>query len=98
MRWQRQEKDIGDLARQQGGLLAQTATYLKRDGVLVYSTCTLEPEENEHIIESFLESHPHFQLEPARNHLPAAKGDYLQLLPHEYDHDGVFAARLTQRP
>jgi 16S rRNA (cytosine967-C5)-methyltransferase len=96
MRWHRQMQDIHSLSCQQQTLLTRAATYLKPNGILVYSTCTLEPEENENIIETFLSNHPQFQLDPAQNHLPFIKGDYLRLLPHEYTYDGVFAARLKK--
>ena len=96
MRWQRQIQDIHTLAQQQQTLLTQAATYLKPNGTLVYSTCTLEPEENENIITTFLSTHPQFHLDPAHHHLPFTKNDYLHLLPQEYTHDGTFAARLRK--
>jgi len=96
MRWHRHLHDIRKLAHQQQSLLAHAATHVKTDGILVYSTCTLEPEENEQVIETFLSNHPQFQLEPASNHLLNTTTNHLQYAPHEYGYDGVFATRLRK--
>lgn len=98
MRWLRQPKDIAFLSQQQNALLHHAAQHVKPNGTLVYSTCTIEPEENEHVIENFLKTHPQFHLEPAHNHHPLAQGNYLQFLPHRNHHDGLFAARLQHTP
>ncbi len=82
LRWR--ECDIHGLARLQRALLDNAADYVCRGGVLVYSTCTLEPEENERVVEGFLSDHPGFQV----------THPYLQLPPHKTGNDGVFAARL----
>ena len=89
LRWRRRESDIHDLSHLQRTLLSRAANYLRPGGTLVYSTCTLEPEENEHIIEAFLHNHPNFYPEHASHEYP-----YLTLLPHHTNNDGVFAARL----
>ena len=82
LRWHRRESDIPGLARLQRALLNRAAHFVSPGGVLVYSTCTLEPEENEHLVEAFLTDHPHFRI--TRPHL--------QLLPPQTGGDGVFAA------
>jgi len=91
LRWRRQEADIHRLASLQSTLLNEAAHYVRPNGILVYSTCTLEPEENEHIVEGFLDNHPNFSLNRASQESP-----YLQLLPHQTGDDGVFAARLKR--
>lgn len=96
MRWHRYPNDIPTLAKQQLSLLTHAANHLKPNGTLVYSTCTLEPEENEHIIQTFLTNHPQFQLIPAANHLSFTQDKYLHLLPYQSTHDGTFAARLQK--
>lgn len=95
-RWRRTEADIVQMAALQRDLLAQAARAVVHGGVLVYSTCTLEPEENEAVVESFLAAYADFHLEPAGDHLPVAIGPYLYLTPHEHGWDGVFAARFRR--
>ena len=82
LRWR--ECDIHGLVHLQRALLKRAADYVCPGGVLVYSTCTLEPEENERVVEGFLSDHPGFRV----------THPYLQLLPHQTGNDGVFAARL----
>ena len=68
-------------------------------GVLVYSTCSLEPEENREIVTEFLASHTDFARAPVAGAVPAtlltADGD-LQSLPQRDGIDGAYAARLTR--
>jgi 16S rRNA (cytosine967-C5)-methyltransferase len=88
-------KVIKRLARLQYELLVNAATFLKVGGALVYSTCSILPQENEEVIEAFLEDHRHFTIEHAKGFSPV--GDtYLKVLPGEYHTDGVFAARLKK--
>ena len=89
LRWRRQEADIHDLTHLQRALLSQAANHVRPGGTLVYSTCTLEPEENEEIIETFLRNHPNFYTEQTSKNHP-----HLSLLPHQTGNDAVFAARL----
>lgn len=75
--------------------------YVKPDGVLLYSTCTINPDENEHMVEWFLEKHPFFQLESLSPFLPEVlkeegKGGMLQLFPGVHKTDGFFLARLRR--
>lgn len=86
LRWRRRESDIRALARLQRALLNRAARFASPGGVLVYSTCTLEPEENEHLVEAFLRDHPHVHL----------TRPYLQLLPHQTGGDGVFVACMAK--
>ena len=84
LRWRK--CDIQDLAHLQRTLLDSAADYVRPGGVLVYSTCTLEPEENERVVEGFLSDHPGFHI----------THPYLQLLPYQTGNDGVFAVRLKR--
>ena len=77
-------------------ILNNACRYVKRGGTLVYSTCTIFPEENEENVKRFLATHPEFSLEPIRvGDLYAQKG-YITLLPDEYPTDGFFIARMTR--
>ncbi len=74
---------------------------MKPGGVLVYSTCTTEPEENIGLVRAFLEAHPEFHIEPAGSFVNAqlvhADG-YVETLPHQHGMDGSFAIRLKKSP
>ena len=85
VRWRLQPRDLPPLARKQFDLLKRAARLLKPDGVLVYSTCSLEVEENEEVIERFLKKHPHYRQENARMITPMKDGV-----------DGAFVARLRR--
>src|SRR5208337_414138 len=63
-RWRVVPTDVTKLADVQGAILAQAATCLRPGGTLVYSTCTLVPEENEAVVDAFLAEHRGFRLVP----------------------------------
>ncbi|MGB3341014.1 MAG: 16S rRNA (cytosine(967)-C(5))-methyltransferase RsmB [bacterium] len=88
-------KVIKRLARLQYDLISNAATFLKVGGSLVYSTCSILPEENENVIELFVKNNPNFVTEQASLFTPI--GDtYMKVLPGTYYTDGVFAARLKK--
>ena len=74
LRWRIEEGEITRLAALQEKLLASAAGFTKSGGVLVYSTCSLEPEENELVVERFLARHPAFTLEQTRSLVPPRDG------------------------
>ena len=77
-------------------ILRTSARYLKKEGILVYSTCTLLPEENGENVARFLEEHPHFVAEDfSFGALHSEKGQ-LTLLPFRHGTDGFFIARLRR--
>ena len=77
-------------------ILETACRYVKAGGVLVYSTCTIFPEENEENVGRFLARHPEFSLEPfSAGPLSCDKG-MLTLLPDEFPTDGFFIARLRR--
>ena len=77
-------------------ILKNSAKYLKRGGVLVYSTCTVLPEENEKNVEKFLSEFPDFSLTPFVAGKLEVPSGMLTLLPDEYGTDGFFIAKLTK--
>lgn len=99
IKWRRELKDLKSLAEQQKKILENAAKLVKNGGVLLYSTCSIEPEENSEQVLSFLERHPEFVLDNAENYLPeqVCKDGFLQTLPHIHHTDGAFAARLVKR-
>jgi 16S rRNA (cytosine967-C5)-methyltransferase len=98
-RWRVTPRTIERAARLQRALLETAAHLLAPGGVLVYSTCSLEPEENRDIVTAFLASHTEFARAPVPGAVPAslltADGD-LQSLPQRDGIDGAYAARLAR--
>jgi 16S rRNA (cytosine967-C5)-methyltransferase len=93
------EKEIGNLCELQLALLRNIADSVKPGGVLVYSTCTIEPEENESVVANFLEQRDDFLLENAEDFVNAALVDdngFLSTFPPRDGIDGAFAARLLK--
>ena len=74
LRWRIRPEEIERLRATQLSLLRQAAAHLKSGGVLVYSTCSLETEENSEVVKQFLEEHSGFTLERQRELLPFAVG------------------------
>jgi 16S rRNA (cytosine967-C5)-methyltransferase len=99
IKWKREREDIYVLVETQRKILKNAAKILKPGGVLLYSTCTIEPEENVENIEWFLKNYPEFELDPAENYLQPelCKAGYMMLYPHTHNIDGAFAARLIKK-
>ena len=99
-RWRITEAAITRLARRQATLLEAAAPLVRGGGVLVYATCSLEPEENERQVEAFLERHSEYERQAVRDavaaELVSAAGDF-QSLPQRHGIDGAYAARLVRR-
>ena len=96
-RWRVAAGDIGKLAAVQRALLDGAASAVPRGGLLVYATCTLEPEENWCQVESFLVRRPGFRVESGSGTAPFLdRRRCLRVLPHESGFDGAFAARLRR--
>lgn len=101
IKWRRRPADLLQTAALQAELLAGVAGTVAGGGLLVYSTCSLEPEETDQVIRDFLRSHPGFSLEapgPALQPFadPAMEG-ILRAWPHRHDTDGFFVARLRRQ-
>ena len=98
LRWKRTPKDITTIAKIQADLLDAASTWVKPGGYLVYSTCTITPEENEDQVLAFLDRHPDWEVEPApfQNELLSPEG-FLVTLPHRQQVDGAFAAKLKKK-
>lgn len=82
----------------QSALLENAAGYVRPGGTLVYSTCTILPEENEEVTDAFLGTHPGFSRETFT--LPGPIGEaegQVTLWPHLHDTDGFYICRMTRR-
>lgn len=103
-RYRRKPEDIKALAALQREILEEAARLVRMGGRLVYSTCTLEPEENQEQIKWFIENHSGFQIEPYSEFLPQGletcladlNGQWATLLPQAGGGDGFFMCRLKR--
>ncbi|WP_424765857.1 16S rRNA (cytosine(967)-C(5))-methyltransferase RsmB [Paenibacillus sp. sgz302251] len=109
IKWTKTAGDVSEIAAVQKRLLDAVCGLVRPGGVLVYSTCTIEQDENERQIAHFLQGHPEFELdrnwpEPIIHELrnAGAIGDQFdgqaQLLPQHFDSDGFYIARMVRRP
>ena len=94
----RTPEDVDRLAQLQARLLASVQRYVRPGGLLVYSLCTLTPEECDEQVQRFLNGSPQFRVEPPPPGFPAdaLDRDFLRTLPHRTGTDGFFAARLRR--
>ena len=101
LKWKRGEEDIRRLSELQSSILKNLSGYVKEGGILVYSTCTVFHEENEDVVEKFLDDHPEFRLDPIDEVLPEKchifieKG-YFNTFPPRDGMDGFFVARMIK--
>jgi len=98
-RWRIKPSDLAVMAALQREILRAASTVVAPGGLLVYSTCSLEIEENDAQVERFLSDHPDWRLEPpADGAVPATVLDAgrLRVLPQSHGTDGAFAARLRR--
>lgn len=98
-RWRRHPDDLSALAALQRELLDAAALLVRPGGLLVYSTCSMEPEENEAQVEAFLSRHGEFKLESPAGLVPPrliAPEGWMATLPQRDAMDGAFAARLRR--
>ncbi len=84
-RWRLEEKEFARLSALQGRILEQAAAAVKPGGRLVYSTCSIDREEDRDVVDAFLATHPDFVFEE----------EYLAM-PHREQADGAYAARLRR--
>lgn len=98
-RWRLRISDLSVMAALQSSILRAAATVVRPGGLLIYSTCSLEPEENDRQVEDFLSRNEGWKLEPP----PAGvvppdtlDGGFLRVLPQVHGSDGAFAARLRR--
>lgn len=104
LKWRKHESDIDAIADIQRRMIRETAQLVKPGGILVYSTCTVEPEENEWLVKQFVDENEDFVFDPeGLSHLPESvrlhedtRKGFVQILPHHFDSDGFFIARMKR--
>jgi 16S rRNA (cytosine967-C5)-methyltransferase len=99
VRWSITENGIGELVALQSSLIQAAAGFVKSKGVLVYSTCSIDREENERVVETFLHSHRDFECVDLRDSLPhdfCTHEGYLRTWPQTHAMTGAFAAKLRR--
>jgi len=97
LRWQA-HNDIAELIKLQEKALEHAANFVKPEGFMVYSTCTMNPAENEAQIEKFLARNPKFTLVRAENYIPVdfTENGFLKTIPFRHFMDGAFGAKLQR--
>lgn len=103
IKWSKKVEDINILKREQLNILSICSKYVKPGGILVYSTCTVGPEENKLVIEKFLCNHTEFEYEDIRPYLPNKLAKYvkppygyIEIFPNIHGIDGGFVCRLKK--
>ncbi len=99
-KWNKSQQDIKNLSELQFKILDHAKNLLSPNGVLVYSTCSIEPEENIEVVEKFIANNPDFIIDNINSYLPdklKSKEKYLQILPSRYNIDGFFICRIKRK-
>lgn len=99
LRWRRKPEEISRSVVLQKAMLEAGACLVRQEGVLVYSTCSILPEENEGVVDHFLNRHPDFVVEDARQFVDSrvvTDRGFIQTWPDERGIDGSFAVRLKR--
>jgi 16S rRNA (cytosine967-C5)-methyltransferase len=106
LKWRQTETGLAELVVKQASIVAAAATLVRPGGLLLYATCSLLTDENEAIVQAFLEREPSFGLVAARGALAASRIDlppgepddeYLRLRPDVHRTDGFFGALMERR-
>lgn len=99
IKWKKDIFDLRKLNQLQYKLICKAASMVKPNGAFVYSTCSIEPEENFEIVKKFLDNHPDYQLDKAGDKFNKDLVDEngcIQTYPHLHQMDGAFAARIIR--
>lgn len=99
IKWKKDVFDLKKMSAIQIKLLEKASSLVKPGGILVYSTCSIEPEENFEIVKQFLLNHANFKLESAKGKFTddvVDENGCIQTLPQKHQMDGAFAAKLIR--
>jgi len=99
IKWSKHIKDIKSIIDTQRKIMENASKYVKKGGVLLYSTCTLNKEENENNVDWFINAHPEFKIEPVSlgklDNINYSDKGYVTIFPNEYM-DGFFIAKIRK--
>jgi 16S rRNA (cytosine967-C5)-methyltransferase len=102
IKWQTHKSSLNRYRQHQVSILNRMASLVKPDGVIIYSVCSFESEENEFVINGFLKNHSEFAKEDIDPYDPDGaisldcENGFLRTLPHYHAMDGFFIARLRK--
>lgn len=102
IKWNRLQEDIYHLSKLQYDIIDNVKDYVKPGGTLIYSTCTIEKDENILLIHKFIKENPNFKLESIidkfeyKEEIDTLKEGYIQLFPHLHNTDGFFIAKMIK--
>ena len=99
LRWRRTQQDLSEMIEIQARLLDHAKNHVRVGGCLLYSTCSIDREENAMQVQSFLSQNKNFRLEEEAVEVleeSVRRDGFLQTFPQEHGIDGAFAARLTR--
>lgn len=96
-RWRESKKNLQEFPPLQLRILENACRYVKPEGTLVYSTCTVEYSENHYLVQKFLEKHPEWEYAGVRHPLTGEKLEELQLLPQVDGIDGFYICALKKK-
>lgn len=102
IKYDKDYQDVLNLAEIQKGMLKHLSHFLKPNGQIIYSTCTLSREENEDVISNFIQEQPEFQVDPIQSQEGISEDlltdeGYVRIWPDSYGTDGFFISRLTKK-
>ena len=99
IKWRRNSRDIIIFTFLQNKIISIVSRFLKRGGVIVYATCSLEDQENWNVVRSFLKFNPDFKLESVERRIPKQwlnSNKCLETFPPRDSVDGMFAAKIKK--
>lgn len=99
IKWKRQHEDLMAMTRLADAILENGARMVRPGGALVYTTCSIDPEENDDVVARFVTEHPEFAFTNSQGVVPteAIDGPFLRTLPHRHGIDGAFGAVMRRR-
>mgnify|MGYP005697166947 FL=1 len=99
IKWRRKNSDVLEMAKKQFDILSHCSKFVKANGIIVYATCSIEPEENWNVVDRFLNLNPNFRLDDVHSLVPKSWIDErgaMSTLPHINRVDGMFAVRIIK--